>query len=114
MKQNIVSTCFWIVLKSIMLESLFVCIWITMNENMLEGIFFSMLGCVVAAVICAPLLLFVCPIVRVALSLPYSLRGQMVWLTFALTAFILAIFLIPFQLASAKIDKDFACIIISL
>src|SRR5437763_206951 len=114
MKQSIVSTCFWIMLKSIMLESLFACILVTMDANILAGILFAGLGFVFAAIICAPLMLFVCPLVRVALLLPYSFGSQMVWLTFALTACIVAIVFIPFEVVSGKIDEVFARFLISL
>jgi len=114
MKQDLFSTCVWLLLKSVLAESIMAMVIITLNENLFFGLGIAVLGFILAAIFSLPLLLIVCPIVRISLSIPYSFIGQLIWMIFALGSAISLIFLAICAIAFHTIDDDFIYFFVSL
>ena len=114
MKQDLFSTSIWILLKSVLAESVMAMVVITVNENMFIGLGLAILGFILAAIFSFPLMLIVCPIVRISLSIPYSFRGQLIWMIFALGSTISLIFLAIGAMAFRNIDDDFMYFLASI
>lgn len=79
--------------KTVFLTGCVIGVMALWNEE-LEGILISILVLVAGGFITAPLLLFIDPLVKLSVKLPYSIPARIAWLTFYLVLLIFLFYLL--------------------